>query len=167
MLRVVGVIVGLLGLVALVTGHPGRAQAHDPDPAPFVGGWIVTVTQPAPPANAPPALWTFTDEGNLLQTGPRGVATGVWQATGTDTAAFVLVFAAPSQTDPRVYGGLETTRGTLHYDAAAHAWTATYTVSLTDPHGRVTSLPPGRANGRQITLATGPATGTPPATPVG
>src|SRR5215210_4843513 len=120
-------VLALVGLFAVGTRFAASAQEEEhreEERSPLTGGWIVVLPEEAP--DAAPLLLTFTAEGNMLQTGPRGVSTGVWESTGEETAAFTLVFVAPSEQDPAKFGAKETVRGTLELDPGDDAWHGEY-----------------------------------------
>ena len=162
-MRRLGILVSVLAVVAMAlfalpTNSATRAQEpeHEEEArSPLTGGWVVT--SPDTP-NAPPALWTFTAEGNLLQTGPRGVSSGVWEAQGDDAAEFVLVLFVLDAQGRYIR---ETARGVLRLEGGADTWTAVYILVGTDPDGNEMFHDEGTWGGERITIEATPSAATP------
>jgi hypothetical protein len=136
-------------LVALM-GSGALAQDASPGTAghPLVGAWLVD-TNAADDTN-PPSTVVFHDDGTYLEIDVDGVAAGVWEPTGPQTAALTFGFRGHDENGALIGS---TIRATVEVAADGQSLTATYTVDFLGPDGTQTGeLGPGMATGTRVTV---------------
>lgn len=165
------------GVVLTVAFGPGQLRAEAQGGTPpaagqgFVGSWRLTI--PGPPLTQ--SLITFLADGSVIDTdlpvaaaGPgrvvfTSIGHGVWQQTGATTARFTVVDLVADAHGNLV--AIETINGDLTLGADGASIRVRFTVTATDPGGKVLSQVGGTVQGTRITLQpmSTPAAGTPAA----
>jgi hypothetical protein len=137
-------------LLAALMGPGALAQDASSTTAdhPLVGTWLVD-TNAADDAN-PPSTVVFHSDGTYLEIDVDGVAGGVWEATGPQTAALTFGFRGRDE-NGAVIGS--TIRADVEVAADGQSLTATYTIDFLGPDGTATGeLGPGMATGTRVTV---------------
>jgi hypothetical protein len=126
---------GAGGLGVAVTTAVRPAAAQDASPAsmaghPIVGTWIIVrdVTN----TTEPPVVVVFTADGSFIDA-YQG-ATGVWEATGPNSAAFTLI---PFNGPPQATSGYAVVRGTWEIDDGGATMRGSANVTVLTPDGMV------------------------------
>jgi hypothetical protein len=172
----------LLAVVAALVLGPAQyrvgAQTGTPPAAGqgFVGAWRLTFDTPA---GSSQSLLTITADGTVLFSGQPvkpadggipvtfiSAGHGVWQQTGTSTAAITWVGFVSDGEGTHLATVTDSVQATL--DAGGEAWSGSYSATVADPDGNILYVGGATVQATRITvqpLAT-PAAGT-PAAPTG
>ncbi len=147
------VISALVGMIAIGSGRSAVAQEGTPTVVsghPVIGAWLADVDT-NDPENAP-SLFIFHDDGTYIQAdvdGSSGI--GVWEATGSNTAALTALFHGEEESGE--FAGTAMLRATIEVDESGDALTAEYTVDFIDPEGTSSGeMGPGMASAQRITI---------------
>jgi hypothetical protein len=106
----------------------------------IAGSWLATITIPGGPS--PKALFTFTEDGNVISPAQGGVGTmsvftpahGAWTHLGGRSFGFTAISLVYSPTTG-AFTGLFKLRGTITLDGAGNVWSGSQKNELRNPAG--------------------------------